>query len=147
MKHEITQWKCLSGHTFFLWPYMVSCGALQWPLNIRWCWCTPTCHWLCDITLSSNGLDCQYHFGTIFATFNTVHLGETDVNENWTLKINWANTSTEFGKFQIFVCSCFWDIENRSNSIEYLPIYPSWGLYVVCSHNTCKHMFILFRLW
>ena len=44
----------LSRHTFFLWPYMVSCGALQWPLNIRWCWCTPMCHWLRDITLSSD---------------------------------------------------------------------------------------------
>ena len=40
--------------TPFLWQYMVSCGALQWPWNIRWCWCTPMCHWLLDITLSSN---------------------------------------------------------------------------------------------
>ena len=44
----------LSRHTFFLWPYMVSWGALQWPLNIRWRWCTRMCHWLCDINLSSN---------------------------------------------------------------------------------------------
>ena len=44
----------LSRHTFFFWPYMVSCGALQLPLNIRWCWCTPICHWLRDITLSRN---------------------------------------------------------------------------------------------
>ena len=44
----------LSRHTFFLWPYMVLRWALQWPLNIRWCWCIPMCHWLRDITLSSN---------------------------------------------------------------------------------------------
>ena len=47
----------LSRHTFFLWPYMVSCGALQWSLNIRWCWCTAMCHWLHDITLSSNAAE------------------------------------------------------------------------------------------
>ena len=44
----------LSRHTFYLWPYMVSCEAHQWSLNIRWRWCTPMCHWLHDITLSSN---------------------------------------------------------------------------------------------
>ena len=43
----------LSRHTF-LWPYMPSCGALWWSLNIRWRGCTTLCHWLRDITLSSN---------------------------------------------------------------------------------------------
>ena len=40
----MTQWKCfVQTQLPFLWPYMVSCGALQWPINIRWCWCTPVC--------------------------------------------------------------------------------------------------------
>ena len=49
------KWKCFV-HTHLFWPYMVSCGARQWPLNIRWRWCIPMCHWLHDITLSSNVL-------------------------------------------------------------------------------------------
>ena len=48
-----TNGNVLSRHTFFLWPYMVSCGALQWALNIRRS-CIPMCYWLRDITLSSN---------------------------------------------------------------------------------------------
>ena len=53
----------LSRHTFF-WPYMVSCGTLQSPLNIRWRWCTPLCHWLRDITLSSKSNPYLHHVGT-----------------------------------------------------------------------------------
>ena len=30
--------------------------TLQWPLNIGWPWCTPMCHWLRDITLSSSAI-------------------------------------------------------------------------------------------
>ena len=41
-----------SRHTFFLWPYV---RPHVRPLNIRWRWCTPMCHWLHDITLSSIG--------------------------------------------------------------------------------------------
>ena len=37
-----------SRHTFFMTRYGSS--------NIRWCSCTPMCHWLRDITLSSNVL-------------------------------------------------------------------------------------------
>ena len=59
----------LSRHTFFLWPYMVSCGALQWPLNIRWCWCTTMCHWLRDITLSSNDFLHFYTFTQLSGKF------------------------------------------------------------------------------
>ena len=33
MKHEIFKWKC------FVQTHLH--GALQWPLNIIWCWCTP----------------------------------------------------------------------------------------------------------
>ena len=29
-------------------------------LNIRWCSCTPMCHWLRDITLSSNDVSCRH---------------------------------------------------------------------------------------
>ena len=54
MKHEMTQWKCfVQTHLLSVTMYGL-CGALQWPLNIRWRWCTPMCHWLRHITLSSN---------------------------------------------------------------------------------------------
>ena len=53
----------LSRNTFF-WPYMVSCGTLQSPLNIRWRWCTPMCHWLRDNTLSSKSNPYLHHVGT-----------------------------------------------------------------------------------
>ena len=67
----------LFRHSFFLWPYMVSCGALQWPLNIRWCWCISVCHWLRDITLFSNGqnfatlfLNCKHQHGYLLFTWS-----------------------------------------------------------------------------
>ena len=56
MKHEMTRWKCfVQTHLLFVTIY-----GLVWSssvtLNIRWRSCAPMCHWLRDITLSSNGL-------------------------------------------------------------------------------------------
>ena len=34
-------------------PFGLPCGCLLSPLNIRWCWCTPMCHWLRDIKVIS----------------------------------------------------------------------------------------------
>ena len=58
----MTQWKCfIQTHLLFviiyglLWSSSVKLKNCMGPLNIRRCWCTPMCHWLRDITLSSNG--------------------------------------------------------------------------------------------
>ena len=51
IKHEMIQWKCFVPNTpsfcDHIWSHVAS-------LNTRWCWCTPMCHWLRGITLSSN---------------------------------------------------------------------------------------------
>ena len=80
----------LFRHAFFLWSYMVLCGALQWPLNIRWRWCTPMCHWLRDITLSSNDANLQ----CIFDLNNLVNS-----NLIWIFDLNFSHTHLYYGIF------------------------------------------------
>ena len=50
IKHEMIQWKCFVPNTPSFCDHIWSHAG---PLNIRWCWCSPMCHWL-RITLSSN---------------------------------------------------------------------------------------------
>ena len=57
---KLVKWKCFVPDT----PSFVTIYGLMWSSSVtfkhRWCWRTPMCHWLRDITLSGNDLTTFY---------------------------------------------------------------------------------------
>ena len=89
-------------HTSFLWPYIYG------SLNIRWQSCTPMCHWLRDITLSSNEV-CA-----------TVEVADTSIHVNRFICCHRTHCLRQEKKLTLLqadvVSPCEWAFKSQSQS-------------------------------